>query len=83
MALTAEQKILRRKILLRNASGTEADAYFDAMLEGGEFCLSQLDIWSAIFKSDEVNNLRKQAQDLIDQANALELVKATRSIEKS
>lgn len=78
--LTPEQMKLRRTVLIKNARIENVDEYFDKMLQGGEFCIEQLKNWDNIFRDDEVKALRKKAQEINDQADALEQEKMEKII---
>lgn len=70
--LTTEQQALRRKIIRENIQRgvPDADEYFDRMMEGGDFCMEQLEIWANIFANEEARMLEEQAKELLERAAA-------------
>ncbi len=72
MALTTEQQALRRRIIRKNIQRgmPDADEYFDRMMEGGDYCMEQLEIWAAIFANEEAKLLEEQAKELLERAAA-------------
>lgn len=73
MALTTEQQALRRRILNDVKNRPDFADYLDKMLQGGDFCMEQLDMFTNIFNHAEAQNLLKQAAILQERAAAITL----------